>query len=78
MLDSYISTFGNEVNNVETAVGLNTSGNFISYSGTNYLDSTSNIASAIEELDTQLFTSSGTLQSQIDSNSSLLVHTPGR
>ena len=43
-----------EVDNIETAVGLNADGTFNTFSNTNYLDSTTTIKGAITALDTEL------------------------
>ena len=44
----------NELDTIESAVGLNTDGSWDSHSGTNYLDSTTNTKIAREALDTQV------------------------
>ena len=43
-----------EIDNVQTASGLNTNGTYIIPSGTNYIDSSTNITSAISLLDTAI------------------------
>lgn len=43
-----------EVDNIETAVGLNADGTFSSFVGTNYVDTSTTVKNAIELLDSQL------------------------
>lgn len=53
-----------EVDNIETASGLNTDGTFNSHIGTNYLDSATNAKVAREILDTQLKTTNDALATE--------------
>lgn len=46
-----LSSVSTEVDAIETAVGLNTDGTFVSFSGTNFIDSATSIADAIQKLD---------------------------
>lgn len=46
-----VTTLETEAANAQAAVGLDSEGNFVAYSGTNYLDATSTIVGAIAALD---------------------------
>jgi hypothetical protein len=49
---SSLSTLQTEVDGIETAVGLDVNGDFVSHSGTNYIDAASSIKGSLELLDT--------------------------
>ena len=49
---SSLNTLQTEVDGIETAVGLSSSGAFVSHSGTNYIDGASSIKGSLELLDT--------------------------
>ena len=51
--DATVQEILGEVSNVETAVGLDTDGNFIAFTGTNYLNSATSIVTSLTALDTQ-------------------------
>ena len=51
---SSVSTLQSELDATQTGAGLNSSGDFVNYNGTNYLDATSTLAGAIAALDGQI------------------------
>jgi hypothetical protein len=53
-LEGTASNVADEVNNIETAVGLDSDGNFVSYTGTNFIDSASTMAEVNSLLDSAL------------------------
>lgn len=57
-----IPAIQNEIDIIETAVGLNTAGGYIPFTGTNYINTSTNIKDAIGDLDTEL----GDVQTELD------------
>lgn len=56
-----ITDLQNEVNAIETAVGLASDGTLVAFTGANYVSAATSIAGAVTALDTALFTLSGDL-----------------
>ena len=74
-----ISGLQTEVDNVETAAGLNTDGTFSAHSGTNYLDSATTMKEVDAALDSQLASSTAELDSLIsDVEGDLATETAAR
>ena len=59
---STIGALQGEVNAIESGVGLNANGQFVSFSGTNHIDSSTSIADSISDLDTVV----GNIQTEVD------------
>tara|TARA_B100001094_G_scaffold181829_1_gene176196 strand:+ start:12293 stop:15394 length:3102 start_codon:yes stop_codon:yes gene_type:complete len=64
-VSSGITALENEVDAIEAAVGLASDGSFDSFSGTNYLDSTTTVKGAAEALDTQVKTNEDAVAQEV-------------
>ncbi len=75
-LDEYVrgGSLGNEVNKIESAVGLQSNGDLPSITGKNYINGQSSVLNAIYALDTQLKTTTDKFNSGVNRTSSTLTN----